>query len=55
MEAVDGDVHGVPLSQRPQPIEDASLVSELEVLQEAQVHVEQHQLISAKTEIGKAY
>ena len=53
VESVDGDVHGVSLAERPQPVEDAALVGELEVLQEAQVHVEQHQLISAEKRESK--
>lgn len=45
---VDGDVHLPPLTQGPEPVEDALLIRELEVLQKAQVDIEPHQLISGK-------
>ena len=48
MKPVDGDVHLSPLTQGPESVEDPLLISELKVLQKAQVDVEPHQLISEK-------
>ena len=45
MEPVDGDVHFFPLAERLEPVEDAALVGELEVLQEPEIEVEAHQLV----------
>ena len=45
MEAIDGDVHFFPLAERLEPVEDAALVGELEVLQEPEIEVEAHQLV----------
>lgn len=53
MEAVDGDVHLLPLAQGLEPVEDAFLVGELQVLKKAQVHVEPHQLIPEKDNVNK--
>ena len=53
MEAVDGDVHLLPLAQGLEPVEDAFLVGELQVLKKAQVHVEPHQLIPEKDNVSK--
>ena len=51
VEAVDGDVHvAVSLAERLEPVETASLVGELEVLEEGHVNVEEHQLGSEETE-----
>jgi hypothetical protein len=53
VEAVDGDVHLLPLAQGLEPVEDAFLVGELQVLKKAQVHVEPHQLIPEKDNVNK--
>ena len=45
VEAIDCDVHLLPLSQRPQSVETTLLVHILKILQECHVHVEQHVLV----------
>lgn len=44
VESLDGDVHVVSFAQRLQPIEDALLVAELQILHHADVRVEVHEL-----------
>ena len=44
VEALDRDVHVVPLAERLQPVQHALLVAELHVLHQADVDVEVHEL-----------
>lgn len=45
MEAIDGDVHLLPLAQGPESVQAALLVDVLEILEEGHVYVEQHVLV----------
>ena len=45
VEAINSDVHVLPLPQRPQSVQAALLVDILEVLEECHVHIEHHVLV----------
>ena len=45
MEAIDGDVHLLSLSQRSESVQAALLIDILEILEEGHVDVEQHVLV----------
>lgn len=46
VKTINGDVHIVSFTQGPQSIQHTSLIGELQILEECQVHIEPHQLIS---------
>ena len=48
VEAIDGDVHVIALSKRPEPVQAPPLICVLQILQKGQVNVENHQLSPEK-------